>query len=421
MQSQKLYVEGGHRINGEISCHGAKNSALPILAATLIPRGESIIHNCPHLSDVHSSLRILSSLGCSFKRNKSDVTIDSKNVTGCEVKESLMLKMRSSIVFLGAILARLGHARISLPGGCELGPRPIDIHLSSFEKMGVKIIEDHGVLDCKVGTCAVGADITLPLPSVGVTENVMLLASTANGTTTLRNCAKEPEISDLANYLNSCGAKIHGAGTHTVVIEGVKELYPCEHSVIPDRIVAATYMGAAALTGGELMINSCRPEDMHSTVSLFEQMGASIYPQKDRLYILAKKPLKAIKTVRTGYYPGFPTDCQPIITACLCKAEGTSLVIENIFDQRFSFVGELRRMGADIKSEGRVCITQGVKTLSGTTVTAHDLRAGASLVLAGLSCEGTTTVSGVEFIDRGYENIEQSLRSVGAVIKRSAE
>lgn len=418
MLESRLYIEGGRSLQGEISVSGAKNSSLPILAAAVMCGGTSIIHNCPALSDVYSALRILSSLGCKCRREGKTVTVDAKAVTGYEIGEALMREMRSSIVFLGAILARTKRCRLSFPGGCELGPRPIDIHLHALEKLGAKIVEDHGVLDCSLLSRASAADITLPLPSVGATENIMLLAATGEGTTVIRNAAKEPEICDLADFLNASGAEISGAGSTTVCIKGVPALHPCEYSVMPDRIVAATYMGAAAITGGELMINGVNPMDMYSTMAVFEQMGCGVYPYSDRIFITAKKPLKAVKTVRTTFYPGFPTDCQPIVMAALCKAGGTSMIVENIFENRFRAAGELVRMGADIKAEGKVAVIEGVKSLSGTSVMAHDLRAGAALVLAGLGAEGTTTVSNTAYIDRGYEHIERELSACGALIKR---
>ena len=418
MLESKLYIEGGHSLQGEISVSGAKNSSLPVLAATVMCRGTSEIHNCPVLSDVYSSLRILSLLGCKCKREGKTVTVDATDVTDCEINETLMREMRSSIVFLGAILSRMHRCRLSFPGGCELGPRPIDIHLHALKKMGVKIIEDHGVLDCSLAGRPIAQDITLPLPSVGATENVMLLAATADGTTVIRNAAKEPEICDLAGFLTSCGAKVTGAGSTTVCIKGAQELKPASHTVMPDRIVAATYMGAAAITGGELMINRVTPSDMYSTMAVFEQMGCGVYPYSDRIFITAKKPLKAVKTVRTTFYPGFPTDCQPIVMAVLCKVKGTSMIVENIFENRFRAADELNRLGADIKAEGKVAVIEGVRTLSGASVMAHDLRAGAALVLGGLAAEGTTTVSNISYIDRGYERIERELSACGAVIKR---
>ena len=415
----KLYIEGGRKISGEIGVHGAKNSVLPVLAATLLSGGVCVIHNCPALSDVYSSCRILGSLGCKCRREGSTLEIDSGSISDYEISEQLMREMRSSIVFLGAILGRLRRCRLSFPGGCELGPRPIDLHLSGLRKLGAKICEDHGVLDCTLSGTVTGADITLTLPSVGATENIMLAAVIGSGETVIRNAAREPEIADLAGFLNACGAEISGQGSSTVTVKGVEKLHGAKYTVMPDRIVAATYMGAAAITGGELMLRGVRPSDMYSTVSVFEQMGCGVYPYSDRIYINAKKPLRAIKTVRTMPYPGFPTDCQPIVMAVLTKAKGTSVIVENIFENRFRAAPELRRLGADIKAEGKVAVIEGAARLSGTATVASDLRAGAALVLGGLAAEGTTTVSNLHYIDRGYESIETALRSVGAAIKRT--
>lgn len=418
MTESKLYIEGGRKISGEIRVHGAKNAVLPILAAALLSQGVCLIHNCPALSDVYASCRILRSLGCKCRRDGDTLEIDSGSISDCEISEQLMREMRSSIVFLGAILGRLRRCRLSFPGGCELGPRPIDIHLAGLKKLGAKIYEDHGVLDCTLPGSACGADMTLTLPSVGATENIMLAAVTCPGETVIRNAAKEPEISDLAGFLNACGADISGCGSSTVVIRGVERLHGAEYTVMPDRIVAATYMGAAAITGGELMLRGVRPEDMYSTVSVYEQMGCGVYPYADRIYISAKKQLQAIKTVRTMPYPGFPTDCQPIVMAVLCKARGTSVIVENIFENRFRAAPELRRLGADIKAEGKVAVIEGRDKLSGAATVATDLRAGAALVIGGLAAEGTTTVSNIHYIDRGYESVETALRGLGANIRR---
>lgn len=415
---QRLVIDGEARISGEIKAHGAKNSALPLLAATILGKNGSVLHNCPRLSDVFAACRILSYLGCKCNREGDSVSVDTSSLTHFEVPDELMREMRSSIVFLGAILGRLGRCRLSFPGGCELGPRPIDMHISALKQMGVIIKEEHGFLDCSVAKELKGAIITLSFPSVGATENIMLAAVLANGDTEIRNAAREPEISDLANFLNSCGAKIHGIGESTIFIKGVKELGGCEYTVMPDRIVAATYLGAAAITNGELNLQQVRPHDLDAVIPIFEQMGCSIYSYSDNIYINAKKPLKAIKTIRTMPYPGFPTDVQAIIMAVLCKAEGTSIMVENIFESRYKHVGELRRMGADIKVEGKVAIIEGVKKLYGAQVQATDLRGGAALVLAALCAEGTSYISEIKHIDRGYENIENTFNSIGARILR---
>lgn len=418
MKDSRLIIEGGRRLSGELKVTGAKNASLPILAGALLTQGESVLHNCPALSDVFTACRILTHLGCRCRRENSELMIDSQDVCNYEISDELMRKMRSSIVFLGAVLSRAGRCRLSFPGGCELGARPIDIHLAAMRKMGVKIKESYGVLDCTLDSGLDSCDIVLPFPSVGATENIMLLAARSNATVTIINAAREPEISDLEAFLNACGANIHGAGSSTVTVRGVQTLHPCEYSVMPDRIVASTYMSAAAITSGELMLTGVKPAHMHSVFSLFEQMGCSVYSYDDKIYINAKNPLKAVKTIKTAPYPGFPTDCQPIVMAALCRARGTSIIYENIFENRYRAVPELIRMGADIKVEGKVAVVEGVNSLWGTSVKAPDLRAGAALVLAGLAGEGTTTVSDIHYIDRGYESIENELCSVGAKIIR---
>lgn len=413
-----LIIEGGKRIEGEIRVQGAKNSSLPVLAAALLSKETSVIHNCPALSDTFAACRILSSLGAKCRREQDTVIVDASAAEGFTVSDGLMRRMRSSIVFLGAILGRTGRCRLSFPGGCELGPRPIDIHLDAMKKLGVRIIEDHGVLDCTAGARPPRLDLTLSLPSVGATENIVLYSALGEGETVIYNAAREPEVSDLAEFLNACGANVKGHGSSTIVINGVSKLHGCEYSVMPDRIAAATYMGAAAVTGGELVLSGVNPRDMYSCMSAFSEMGCGVYPYSDKLFINAKKPLRAIRTLRTMPYPGFPTDCQPIVMAALCRAKGTSMIVENIFENRFMAAPELMRMGADIKAEGRVAVIEGVAKLSGAAVRAKDLRAGAALAVAALGADGTTTISNLHFIDRGYENLENVLAQVGADIKR---
>lgn len=418
MKDSRLIIEGGRKLSGELRVTGAKNASLPILAATLLTGGETVLSNCPTLSDVFTACRILTHLGCRCVREKGALVIDSRDVTDCEISDELMRKMRSSIVFLGAVLSRLGRCRLSFPGGCELGARPIDIHLHAMRKMGVTVEEAYGVLDCTLESGINSCDIVLPFPTVGATENIMLLAARSDATVTIINAAREPEICDLESYLNACGADIKGAGSSMVTIRGVSALHPGVYSVMPDRIVACTYMSAAAITSGEVMLDGVRPSDMHAVISLFEQMGCAVYSYDDKIYLNAKNPLKAVKTVKTAPYPGFPTDCQPIVMSALCRAKGTSIIYENIFENRYRAVPELIRMGADIKTEGRVAVIEGVKSMWGTSVKAPDLRAGAALVLAGLSSEGITTVSDIHYIDRGYESIEKELTSLGASIIR---
>lgn len=417
--NQKLVINGGRRLEGEIQVHGAKNSALPLLAATILAHGECILHNCPMLTDVDAACRILSCLGCRCSRNGSTVCVDSSNVCGNEIPDNLMREMRSSIVFLGAVLGRTRRCRLTFPGGCELGARPIDLHLAALREMGAEIEEQHGWLECAAPGGLHGARVTLSFPSVGATENIMLAAACAEGTTEIHNAAREPEIVDLAEFLNKCGARISGAGGSTITIEGVKRLEPSEHSVIPDRIAAGTYLCCAAATRGELILTRCCQEHMMGFLPVLESMGCRIYPYGGgKLYISCTRRLTAPPTIRTMPYPGFPTDIQAPFTALSSVAEGTSVFVENIFENRYRHVPELIRLGASIKVEGRVAVVQGVPALSGARVCAGELRGGAALVTAALAAEGTSEISGVCYIDRGYESIEKTLRSVGADISR---
>lgn len=416
---RKLIINGGRKLEGELSVHGAKNSALPLLSAAALVHGETVLHNCPRLTDVDAACRILSNLGCRCQRSGTTVTVDATNVTNSEIPENLMREMRSSIVFLGAVLGRTGRCRLSFPGGCELGARPIDLHIAALRQMGAEITEEHGYLDCKAPNGLHGAKITLSFPSVGATENILLAAASAKGYTEIHNAAREPEIVDLVEFLNKCGAKIGGAGESVIVVEGKQRPEPCEHSVIPDRIVAGTYLCAAAITRGELILTHCEPSHMNGFVPVLEAMGARIYTYGGgKMYISCKKRLVAPPTVRTMPYPGFPTDIQAPFTALCTTADGISMFVETIFENRFRHVPELVRLGASIETEGRMCVVRGGAKLSGAKVCAAELRGGAALILAALAAEGTSEVTGLGYIDRGYEAIETSLRSVGADIRR---
>lgn len=415
---QRLVIRGEKRLCGEIAVQGAKNSALALLAGCTLCSGEVRLKNCPALSDVFAACRILNRLGCKSRYKDHCAVIDARGMCECAVPEELMREMRSSIVFLGAVLGRKGECELSFPGGCELGPRPIDMHLSALRQMGARITEEYGVLCCECPTGLRGAKISLGFPSVGATENIMLAAVLAKGETVITNAAREPEITDLGDFLNCCGARVSGHGTSSIVISGVERLHGCEYEVMPDRIVAATYMAGAAITGGELELKNARAGDLEAVVPVFEQMGCRVYTYDDRIYINSKKPLRAVKTIRTMPYPGFPTDAQAVVMAALTKAKGTSVVVENIFCSRYRHVDELVRMGADIKTEGKVAVIEGVKKLYGARVRACELRGGAALVLAGLGAQGETEVENVCYIDRGYENIEKVLRSAGADITR---
>lgn len=409
-------IEGGHQISGEITVHGAKNSALPILAASLLC-DNVLLHNCPKLSDVKAACNILEGLGCKTERTRSTVCIKAGAETGHTISHELMREMRSSIVFLGAILAKCGKARISFPGGCELGPRPIDIHLAALKKLGAVIEEDHGYLNCNVPGGLTGADIVLPFPSVGATENAMIAASVACGRTTIRNAAREPEIADLAGFLNACGAHIEIISDSTIVIDGVDTLSKyVEYRVMPDRIEAATYLCAAAITGGEIMVKDCNVSHLAAVLPFFEEMGCSIKTGEDFVSLKGPESLKSLKSVRTMPYPGFPTDAQSPMMAVTTIAGGTSIFIENIFESRYKHVDELIRMGANIKVEGRVAVVEGVQRLHSATVKCTDLRGGAALCIAALAAEGVSEITDTKHIERGYEDFVDCLKKLGANI-----
>ena len=413
----KLKISGGMPIRGELAVSGAKNSSLPLLAATILGAGESVLHNCPALSDVDAACKILSYLGCDIRRENSTVVVNTENLTHFDVPDELMREMRSSIVFLGAIAARLGKTKISFPGGCDLGARPIDLHLSALRQLGLKIREEHGYLNCSAESRLKGCDISLSFPSVGATENIMLAAATAQGTTVISNAAQEPEIIDLADFLNKCGAKIQDAGKSTIIIEGVEQLSGAEHTVIPDRIVATTYLCCAAATGGEIILTQADPEAVSSVLPVMREMGCKILTSDHSIYLKGKPRLKGAKTIRTLPYPGFPTDAQALLMALAARADGTTVFVENIFENRFKHAGELCRMGADIKIEGKVAVVQGVKQLYGASVRATDLRGGAAMIIAGLAAQGDTTIEDVYHIERGYENICENLGKLGANIE----
>jgi UDP-N-acetylglucosamine 1-carboxyvinyltransferase len=413
----KIIINGGHSLSGSIAVHGAKNAVLPILAATVLCSGVSVIKGCPHLSDVDYSIKILRFLGCRVKREGSTVTVDSSGMKCTEIPEELMLKMRSSITFLGPITAKHGNACMCAPGGCELGPRPIDLHIKAFKRIGIKVVEQGGFIKTTAKHIK-GADIHLDFPSVGATENVMMAAVLAEGKTTITNAAKEPEIIDLEAFLNKMGAKVSGAGSDVIVIEGVKTLKGTEHTVIPDRIVAATYLCAAAMTGGNVELTNVDPLHLKAVISVLKDSGSIIYMKRRSILLEAPKRIMPIDMLRTMPHPGFPTDAQAVITAMLTVSSGTSIIVENIFENRFKHCDELNKMGANIKSHGRVAIIQGVPELCASQVTAMDLRGGAALVIAGLAASGQSVVSGCKHIDRGYESIVRDMQALGADICR---
>lgn len=405
-------IEGGHPLTGTVRAQGAKNSVLPILAATLLAPGESVIHNCPRLTDVEYTLEILRRLGCRAEREGESVTVSAAAPTGWEIPDELMREMRSSVIFLGAILGRMGRAELCYPGGCELGPRPIDLHLSALRALGAEIDERGGCLSCR--GALTGADLTLSLPSVGATENIMLAAVGAEGTTTITNAAREPEIVDLQNFLNTLGARVRGAGSSVITIQGGRPLHGGEHTVIGDRIAAATYLSAVAAAGGEAQITGVDWRHLSTVTSVLSEAGCRIESTPNTIAIRRTDRLKAVRPVRTAPYPGFPTDAQAIVMAALCTAQGATVFAENIFDSRYRHVDELARMGADIRVEGKVAVVYGVPTLFGAQVAASDLRGGAALAVAALGAEGETVLSGLRHVRRGYADLPADLRALGA-------
>lgn len=414
---EKFEIKGGEPLGGRISVHGSKNAVLPIMAATLLIRGETVLHNVPALSDVEASAQILRHLGAVVKRDGSTLSINTRDIVNNDIPEEMMREMRSSIIFLGSLVTRCREAFLCPPGGCDIGVRPIDLHISSLKKLGVQITENGSCIHC-LAQRLTGSKIFLSFPSVGATENIMIASVLARGKTVIINAAREPEISDLATFLNSCGARIFGAGESTVEIEGVDELYPNAHTVIPDRIVAATYMCAASVAANELIIDDIRPAHLSPVIPVFAEMGCRIYLSGSSLKLVSPSRLKRVKSIKTLPYPGFPTDCQSIVMACLSLARGTSTVIESVFDSRYKHISELRRFGADITVNDRVAVVSGVKELYGANVYSTDLRGGAALVTAALAAKGVSTVGGLEHIDRGYEALENNLKKIGASIER---
>lgn len=414
-------IKGGRRINGSLRVQGSKNSVLPILAATYLIGGKSVIHNCPELSDTNVTIKILKSLGCSVTKDGNSITVDSSNAVGTEIPENLMREMRSSVIFLGAIIGRMKKAVICAPGGCEIGLRPIDLHLYAVKQLGVDVEEDYGKLVCTVPDTLKGRKITFSFPSVGATENAVLVSATAKGTTTIVNAAREPEIIDLCDFLNKCGAKISGAGESVITVCGVEKLSACEHSVICDRIACATYLITGAVTGGDISLENTNPQHLNAILPLLEDAGCDISVRCKTIHLKAPIRLNKIDKIATQPYPGFPTDAQAPFTTLASVADGTGVIVENIFESRFKHIPELVRMGAKIRTEGRVAIVEGVERLYGAKVIAPDLRGGASLVLAGLCATGETVVKNVKYIDRGYEDFENNLCMLNADVSRINE
>ena len=415
----KLIVRGGNRLVGTVKTSGAKNAVLPIIAASILGETPSHLDEIPKLEDVRTICGVLKYLGVKIDDSKEhELVLDTSKITAYEAPYELVRTMRASFVVLGPLLARMGHARISQPGGCAIGSRPIDLHLKGFEALGAKISQNHGFVEAYAPNGLKGADIYLDFPSVGATENIMMAACLAEGTTTLENPAEEPEIVDLANYLNQMGARIRGAGTDVIRIEGVKSMHGAEHTAIPDRIEAGTYMIAAAMTHGDVIIENVLAEHQKPLLAKLREAGVLIEEDIDRIHVACPGELKGVN-VKTLPYPGFPTDMQAQIMAMMTICQGRSTVMETVFENRFMHVVELNRMGASIATTGaRGAIIEGPAKLTGCEVSATDLRAGAALILAGLVAEGTTTVGNLHHIDRGYEDIVGKLKALGADIQR---
>lgn len=414
---EKIVINGGRPLHGSIEVSGSKNAAIPIILATLMVDDICVIENVPAISDITLSLEILAAMGCHIRMlSRNTVEIDSRGAMGGVSPYELVRKMRGSYYLVGAELARWGKAYVGLPGGCDFGVRPIDQHIKGFKALGAKVSVEGGYIDAKADELK-GSSIYFDMETVGGTINVMIAASLAKGTTIIENAAREPHIVDLANFLNTCGAKISGAGTDTIKIKGVERLYGSTYAVIPDMIEAGTYMCAAAATGGHLKVTNVIPKHMEAVSAKLEEMGVGIVENDDSIEVVSTGELHRVN-VKTLPYPGFPTDMNPQFGALLCLADGVSCLTEGIFNNRFKYVEELKRMGASIKVDGSTAIIEGGVPLSGAPVKAVDLRAGVAMIIAGLSIKGKTEIEDIHYIERGYDDVVGKLRAVGADIKK---
>lgn len=411
---KRYVIEGGRKLEGTTYVSGSKNASLPIIAATILNGEISKLYNVPNIHDTKMMYNILKILGCKIKKSNNKIVIDSSKIKEVEIPENLMQEMRSSVIIAGALLARKKEAIFTYPGGCDIGSRPIDLHIKAFEKLGIKVEEESGYIHCKADEI-VGNDIGLDFPSVGATENVMLASVFAKGTTRIINAAMEPEIIDLQNALNSMGAKISGAGTNNIIIKGVEKLKNLSYNIIPDRIEAGTLLCAAAITGGNITLQKVIPQHIETLTNKLQEMGCSLKISKNEIILKAPKRLKPVD-IKTLPYPGFPTDMQSVLGTTVAVAKGTSIITENIFENRFKYLSELKKMGAKVTIEGRTAVIKGVRKLSKANVRATDLRGGAALVIAGLNAKGRTTVENIEYILRGYEDFDRKLQSLGANI-----
>ncbi|WP_347862201.1 UDP-N-acetylglucosamine 1-carboxyvinyltransferase [Salimicrobium sp. PL1-032A] len=418
---EKIIVRGGRQLQGTVKVEGAKNAVLPVIAASIIAsEGKSVLHEVPELADVTTINQVISHMNADVTTNGNTVTVDATQQLETEAPFEYVRKMRASVLVLGPLLARYGHAKVALPGGCAIGSRPIDQHLKGFEAMGAQVTVGDGYVEATTNGRLQGAKIYLDFPSVGATENLIMAAALADGRTVLENAAKEPEIIDLANYLNKMGAKIVGAGTETIKIDGVEKLHGTEHTIIPDRVEAGTFMVAAAITEGNVLLERAESSHLRAVIAKLEEMGVSIEEEGEGLRVIGPKYLKATD-IKTMPHPGFPTDMQSQMMALMLRSQGTSIITETVFENRFMHVEEFRRMNANLRIEGRSVIVDGPSDLQGAEVAATDLRAGASLILAGLVADGYTRVTELRHIDRGYVNFEEKLAKLGANIERVAE
>ncbi len=414
---ESLVIQGGRRLEGSLRVDGAKNAALPILAASVLTEDTVHLHDVPDILDVRRMADILDMLGCEVHRCGHEITVSGRSMRRSEMPDQLSKQIRSSIFLLGPILSRFRRATVTYPGGCEIGLRPIDLHLSGLRALGVDVREEGGVIRCDGGNMHAG-EVHLDYPSVGATENVIMAAVCLPGTTMIHNAAREPEIVDLADFINVLGGDVRGAGSATIRVEGVKRLHGAEYAPMPDRIVAGTLLAAGAITGGQVELTNAPVEQMHAVCAKLREMGCTIRETADVIHLAAPERLTAFPILQTQPHPGFPTDMQAQMLALLSVAEGTGVIVENVFENRFTHAGDLNRMGARIICSGRTAIVRGVKQLTGAHVTARDLRGGAALALAGLRAQGETVVEHAELIDRGYERFERQLCRLGAEVTR---
>lgn len=419
MAEEVIVTRGCAHLSGTVRVSGAKNSALKLIAASLLGQGKTVLHNVPNISDIDIMIEVLRSLGAGVERDDHSVAIDTASATGFETPYELVSKMRASISILGPLIARFGKARVAMPGGCKIGARKIDIHLSVLEALGVSFVNDHGYLYASTPNGLRATKVFLDFPSVGATENMLMASVVAKGTTVIDNAAREPEIVDLANMLNEMGALVQGAGTSTIVVHGVslEDMHPCEHWVVGDRIEAGTYLTAGALLGGPVTVEGIDPDFLRTVMMKFEEMGVDVSTTEDSITVSRTQPLRATD-IQTLPHPGFPTDLQAQFSLLAAFADGCSVVSENIFENRFMFAAELNRMGSDITLEGHHALIRGVEGLQGAPVSSPDLRGGAALVIAGLAAEGETQIHDIHHIDRGYEDYVGKLRSLGATVER---